>query len=145
MFCFRPCPLEHVAVPVEVSQIAIFAFVIGIDPRPVSVLCLVKSAVIEHLHFLIGVIPCVVALWRVLGKFIGEVDIVITRRHEISTGGVECHAAASVISNFKVSGLTALGGDENHTGRCRSTINGTRRSILENRHGFDVIRIHLCQ
>ena len=145
MFCFRPCPLEHVAVPVEVSEIAVFAFVIGIDPRPVRVFRLVESAVIEHLHFLIGVIPCVVALWRVLGKFIGEGHIIITRSHEIGAGGVECHAAASVVSHFKVSGLAALGSDENHTGRCRSTVDGARRSILEHRHRFDVIRIHLCQ
>ena len=103
MFCFRPCPLEHVAVPVEVSEIAVFAFVIGIDPRPVRVFCLVEPAVVEHLHFLIGVIPCVIALWRVLGKFIGKGHIVITRSHEIRAGGVECHAATSVVGHFQVS------------------------------------------
>ena len=124
MFCFRPCSLEHVAVPVEVSQIAIFAFFIGIDPRPVRVFRLVEPAVVEHLHFLIGVIPCVIALWRVLGKFIGEGHIVITRSHEISAGGVECHAATSVVGHFQVSGLTALGGDENHAGRCCGAIDG---------------------
>ena len=122
MFCFRSCPLEHVTVPVEVSEIAVFAFVIGIDPRPVRVFRLVEPAVVEHLHFLIGVIPCVIALWRVLGKFIGEGHIVITRSHEISAGGVECHAATSVVGHFQVSGLTALGGDENHAGRCCGAI-----------------------
>ena len=126
MFCFRPCSLEHVAVPVEISQIAIFAFVIGIDPRPVSVFLLVESAVIEHLHFLIGIIPCVIALGRVLGKFIGEDHIVITGGHEIGAGSVECHSATSVVGHFQVSGFSALGSDEYHAGRSCGSIDGTR-------------------
>ena len=53
--------LEDVAVPVEVSEVAVFALVIGLDPWPVRILGLVVPAVIEHLHLLVGVVPCHIA------------------------------------------------------------------------------------
>ena len=79
------------------------------------------------------------------GEFVGEVYVVVSCGEEICAGGVECHASASVVGYFQVSRLTALGGNQDHAGRCCSTIDGARRSILQDGHRLDVVRIHLCQ
>ena len=116
MLCLRTGSFEYVAVPIKITKVAVLTFVVGIDPRPVRILGLVVPAVVEHLHLLVRVVPGVVALAGMECELIGEVHIVITGRDEVRACGVESHTSTAVVGYFQVSGLSALGGDENNTG-----------------------------
>ena len=141
---FGTAALEHVVVPVEVAQIAVFAVAVGDDPRAVGMLGLVVAAVVEHLHLLVRVVPAHIAFRRV-AEFVGEFHVVVSRRDEVGRGGVPRHAVAAVVVDFQRAGLTALGGDEHHAGRSLGAVDRAGRSVLEHRYRFDVVGVDLRQ
>ena len=91
---------EHIAIPIEIAEIAPFAAFVFVNPRAVRMLRFVEAPVVEHLHLLIRIIPSIVALGGMFGEFVGQHHVVVSAGDEVGPGCIGCDSGASVVCHL---------------------------------------------
>ncbi len=138
--------VEYESVPIEIAKIdiGISARLVRNDPRTGRIFRHIVTAILQHLHLLVGVCPRTIT-FQGLVKIVGQGHIVVTAGHEIGRRGIGGYAIAAVVGDLRIACATALGGNQDNTRGCLCTINGAGRSILQHGNAFNIVRVHLSQ
>ena len=137
---------EEVVIPVEVGIVAVRTVVLHDNPGTLGILGLVVATLIKHLHLLGRIVGEVGSILRVVG-LVDQTYLIVTRRHVVGRSRILRPSETAVEAHRSLTGLvgTRFGRNQNHTLRSGGSVDGSGRSIFQDRDRLNIVGIDHIQ